>query len=314
MLLGVNIAIYLFSFLCIWYGAGLIVSSVDHFSRRLHLSAFAISFIVLGVLTSIPEFAIGLTAVAEHDPEIFVGNLLGGLPVLFLLVIPLLAILGRGINLKHQLDSKSLLVTIIVILLPSVLILDKKITTLEGVFFLVIYGLLLVFIGKNHGIFDRSGKHHLNRKAYSYRDMLKVLVGIGIVFVSSQVIVDRTLYFSESLAISSFSISFLALSLGTNLPELFIAIRSIVWGKKDVAFGDYMGSASANTMLFGLFTLLSHGQVVVATGFFSIFVLIATGLSLFFIFSRSKNAISRMEGVMLLLVYGVFMLWQLFKP
>jgi len=49
----------------------------------------------------------------------------------------------------------------------------------------------------------------------------------------------------------------LFLSVGTNLLELSITITSIWKKHKEVAFGDYLGSAAANTFLFGVLTLMA---------------------------------------------------------
>ena len=151
----VNILLYLISFFFIWFGAGLIVSSASKFSTKLRLSPFAFAFVFLGILTSIPEFSVGLQAVASNKPEIFVGNLLGGIVVIFLVIIPLLAIFGNGISLKHELDNKTLLATLGVILTPSIFILDKKVTTLEGAILVVFYLVLLFLVERKNGIFNR---------------------------------------------------------------------------------------------------------------------------------------------------------------
>lgn len=297
--------IYIFSFILIWFGAGLIVSSVDRFSHKLRLSSFIVSFVVLGLLTSTPELAVGLTAVSEHQPEIFAGNLLGGIPVIFLFVIPILAILGKGIAVKHDLDGRTLAATLVTILAPSVLLLDKKLSMIEGVILLLLYVILLIIIQSKHGFFDMK-KNILEIKAYSYKDMLKLIIGIGIIFAASQQIVAKTEYFSALLKLSPFYISLIGLSLGTNIPELSLAIRSVFFGKKDIAFGDYLGSAAANTFLFGLLTLLYGGEVVTSNNFTVTFIFVALSLMLFYLFSRSKNAISRREGFILLFTYLSF--------
>ena len=103
----------------------------------------------------------------------------------------------------------------------------------------------------------------------------------------------------------------IVLSLGTNLPELSLAIRSVVSGKKDIAFGDYMGSASANTLLFGIFTLLSGGEVLSVNNFFKTFLFVAGGLVLFFVLSRSENTLSRRAGFILLALYLIFAFFQM---
>ena len=254
-----NAFIYLISFIVIWFGSGLIISSTSKFSEKLKLSPFVFSFLFLGILTSTPEFSIGLQSIADHDPEIFVGNLLGGIAVIFLLIIPLLAIFGNGINLKKELNNTSLLASIGVILAPAIAVLDGSVSLLEGIILIGIYLLLILHIERKHGIFDQENSKLLNVKSYSYKDILKVIAGIVLVFVSSALIVDKTLIFSEIFNISTFYVSLLIVSIGTNLPELSLAVRSITVRKKDIAMGDYVGSAAANTFLFVMFTVLNGG-------------------------------------------------------
>jgi cation:H+ antiporter len=311
MTFAINSLLYLLAFFLIWIGSGLIVSSIDRFSKRLKLSRFIMSFVILGLLTSTPEFAVGLQAIADHDPEIFVGNLLGGIPVLFLLVIPLLAILGNGINLKHELGKKTLLFALAVILAPSILVLDKRVSNPEGIVLIVLYLILVFVVQKRHGLFDKDNSLALDIKAYSYKDVLKILLGIGIVFVSSNIIVDKTMYFANVFNISAFYIGLIAISIGTNLPELSLAVRSVISGKKDVAMGDYLGSAAVNTLLFGVFTLLHAGEVITMNGFLITFLFIAAALVLFYIFVQSKNIISRKEGLVLFGVYILFVVIEL---
>lgn len=303
-----DILLYLLSFLAIWFGAGLVIKSIDGFSKKLNISSFTLSFFVLGILTSIPELAVGLTAVASNDPQIFVGNLLGGIPVLFLLVIPLLAVLGNGIALTHSLSKHSLFVTLIVIAIPSMFAMDQHITILEAITLIIIYLLLFFFLERKKRIAShKKSKKLLLTKSYSLSDMLLLLLGVIIVFTSSQFIVDKTLVLATALHISPFLVSLLILSVGTNLPELSIAIRSVYTGKRDIALGDYLGSAAANVFLLGFLTLINQGEVITASNFTLIFLFIIIGVGLFYVFSRSNRDISRKEGYILLTIYFIFL-------
>lgn len=306
-----NIILYLLSFLAIWIGAGLIIRSVDRIARKMKLSSFAVSFFILGLLTSIPETSVGLTALSENKPEIFVGTLLGGVVVIFLFVIPLLAVLGKGIKINKDMDKKNLFLALVVATLPGLLILDQKVTNTEGIILILSYFILFYFIERDHGVFDQEEVEALGFKAFSFFDLVKVILGVGIVFISSQFIVDRTLFFSQLFQVPAFYISLIVLSLGTNLPELSLAVRSIISGKKDIAFGDYIGSAASNTLLFGIFTLLNDGEVLTVDSFHITYLFILLGTGLFFFFSRSKNNISVKEGNILLLVYILFVLVEL---
>lgn len=260
-----------------------------------------------------PEFSVGLQAVADNDPQIFVGNLLGGIIVLFLVIIPLLAVFGNGISLKHELDKKTLILTLGVILTPSALILDKKVTTVEGVIMVALYLLLVFIVERKNGIFDRDNSQLLNIKAYSYKDVLKILLGIVIVFISSSVIVDQTIYFANFLNVPVFYVSLLIVALGTDLPELSLALRSVISGKKEVAMGDYIGAASVSTFLFGLFTLLNRGEYITESNFLITFFFIGLALTLFYVFFNSKKFISRTNGLVLLGVYLLFLFFEIIR-
>lgn len=308
-----SVLLYIFSFIAIWLGAGLIIRSVDKIARKLKLSSFAISFFILGLLTSIPETAVSIGAVSQHKPEIFVGTLLGGVVVIFLFIIPILAILGKGIKINHDLDKKTLLLALTVMAMPSFLVIDHRVTNPEGLTLIAAYLILFFVIQKKHGIFDKQESEILHIKAYTFLDLLKVILGIGIVFVSSSHIVNQTISFSQILHIPAFYISLLILGVGTNLPELSLAIRAILSGKKEIAFGDYLGSASANTLLFGFFTLVNDGEVLTTNSFLITFSFIVIGLTLFYFFSQSKKDISTREGIILISVYFIFVLYQLGK-
>lgn len=306
-----NTLIYLASFAVIWLGAGLAVSSVDRISKKLGASSFAVSFFVLGILTTIPELAVGLSAVSEGNPEIFVGNLIGGIVVIFLLIIPLLAIFGKGIKLNSQLSDRNLLLFFGVALAPAFTVIDRKVTSLEGLLLVGLYFGLFYFIQRGKGILNNGPVNILDTRSYSFIDILKVLLGVGLVFVSGNIIVDKTLYFADTFNISAFYIGLIVLSLGTNVPELSIALRSVVSRKKDIAFGNYIGSAAANTLLFGFLTVLNSGEVITVSNFAQTFMVIALGLGLFYHFTRSKHDISRKEGFTLLALYFIFLLVEL---
>lgn len=305
-----DLIIYIASFFFIWLGSGFIVSATSKFSEKLKLSSFAVSFLLLGILTSTPEFSVGLQAVADHNPGIFVGNLLGGIVVIFLFIIPLLAIFGNGINLKHEMDNKTLLATMGVILAPSVAVLDKRVTNLEGLILILLYFVLVFIVQRKNGLFDRDNNKLFDKKSYSFKDILKILIGIGIVFVSSNLIVHKTVYFGDVLNIPVFYLGLIVIALGTDLPEMTLAIRSVISGKKDIAMGDYVGAGAASTLLFGIFTLLNNGEVVTISNFIFTFGFIASGLGLFYYFSRAKNFISRRNGIFMICIYISFIIFE----
>ncbi|PIS15689.1 hypothetical protein COT62_02310 [Candidatus Roizmanbacteria bacterium CG09_land_8_20_14_0_10_41_9] len=307
----INIFLYLLSFVFIWFGSGLIVSSIDTFARKLRISSFALSFFVLGLFTSIPEISLGINSIVEKEPEILVGDIIGEVIVIYLLLIPTLAIIGNGIKLNRQLNNQNLLLAMLVCLTPAFLISDRILSLSEGLLLILLYGLLFYFIEKNQGILEAVERKFAHPDGREFLYIGKIILGTGIVFLSSRYLVDRTVFFSQILNISPFLISLIALSLGTNLPELSVGIRSLYSGKKDIAFGDYVGSAAANTLILGVLTIFNGSSIVIPNHFFQRFFFMFIGLSLFYFFSRSKNDISRIEGIGLLYIYLLFLLVEI---
>ncbi len=309
----INIIFYFISFFLIWYASGIIVNSLTRFTKKLKLSTFAVSFFVLGILTSIPEFAVGINSIIQQKPGIFIGNLLGASLTLFILVIPILAVLGNGVKMVHQLSSDNLIFTLLFVAAPTFLIADNVLTRTESVFLILMYVILFYFIEKKHGLFVnvREGLENFKDKNAA-EDIIELLLACVIVFVTSQYIVTQTIYFSELLSVSPFLISIVVLSIGTNLPELSLAIRAVMAGKREVALGDYLGSAAANSLLFGIFTFLNGARINIETYSYKTMGMMLLGLGVFYFFSRSKQDISRREGKILLLVYLLFLVVEIF--
>ncbi len=308
-----EILYFIFLLVIVWLGSGLVVNSVETLRRKTNYSSFVVSFFILGFLTSLPELAIGINAIYENRPEIFVGNILGGNVMIFLLIIPILAILGNGIKLKHKLGKTSFFLILIISLLPAFFILDKKISGLEALILISTYPLAIYLIQKKYNIFNRKKRRSLTSRLYSFLDILKIALGIAMIFLASQFLVNKTLYFSDLMGISTFYISLFALSLGTNLPELSIAVRAIISKKKEIAFGNYLGSLTAHTFIFGLLAILGSGGTLIEGNFLMTFFFVVFGVILFYYFSKSNNDISRKEGMVLLVVYILFCIFELWK-
>ncbi|OGK23552.1 hypothetical protein A2954_02530 [Candidatus Roizmanbacteria bacterium RIFCSPLOWO2_01_FULL_37_12] len=303
----VQIILYIFSFGVIWYAAGLIVNSVARIAHKLNLSSFSVSFFVLGILTSIPEISVGINSLIDNKPEIFVGNLIGGIIVLFLLAIPLLAVLGKGVKLTHQMSRDHLLFSLFVILAPALFVMDGKVTIIEGIASVILYIALYFVIEQKKGLLERIQDSFVHNKDQVDNDLIKLATGAVVIFVVSKFVVDSTIYFSNYFNISSYLISLMIVSIGTNLPELSLVFRSLLSKKQEVALGDYLGSAAANTLIFGILVIVKGSEFFVKNHFLQTFIFAFAGLLLFYLFSRSKKDISRKEGTILLLIYILFL-------
>jgi len=307
-----HIITYIVSFSLVWIGAGLVVSAVSELAKSWKLPAFFLSFFLLGILTSLPEITIGSIAILNDDPVIMVGNLLGGVIVMFLGVIPLLGLVGGGVRMPSQLNRKQLLFTLLVVVAPAFLSADQKLEKWEAIFLILLYLSLFLIFSLRQSLWEKIKSGLVTNRRNGLSVLLKVTLGICLLIGASNQIVSSTLFFADLFSISPFFISLIVVALGTNIPEISIIFRTILSKKKDIAFADYLGSASANTMLIGVFTILYGKTIQLPNHFFQRFAFLAVGLLLFYFFSGTKNNLSRKESLVLLGLYLSFILFELY--
>jgi cation:H+ antiporter len=299
------------SIVLIWFGSGLIVNTVLEIAGKLKISPFIISFVLLGMLTSTTEMSVAFNSYIDKTPEIAVGNLLGGIIVLFLLMIPLLAIIGNGIKIENQYTKISLLLTLGTLVFPAIFFLDSYLQYREALFLLICYGvsIVILFIGNKH-----KKRKTVNRKIGFVTiiwNFCKIILGTILLLWACDNLIKEVINVANSFNVSPFIISFLTLSIGTNLPEMSLAIKSILKGDKEVAFGDYLGSASFNLVILAVLALFNN-RISINANFISIIVFTVLGLGLFYYFALSKREISRKEGIILLTIYFAFICFEIF--
>lgn len=311
--------LFIGAILVLWLLSGILVEAIDRVARRYEKPGFAIAFFVLGFLTSISEISVAVNSTFEGVPQISAGNLVGASLVIFLLLIPLLAVVGKGIPIKGVLSSSAVFVLLVSVLLPSILMIDGNLTRREGVLLIALYIALVYWVKRT-----LPRKKNVARKAvrrvemsllHHHRatavDIFKMILAAALIFVAGRFLVDESVYFSSMLGIPASLIGLLLLALGTNIPECVIALRCVTSRHKDIAFGDYMGSAAANVPIIGVLALANGTFAIDAGEFLTTGLFLAAGLTMFFFFARSDREISRKEGAVLLALYLLFIITQI---
>lgn len=311
----IHLALFLLSAGVIWFFAGLLIESVNNVAKKLHSSGFTVAFFVLGFLTSISEISVMVNSSLNHTPEVSAGNLVGASFVILLFIIPLLAVGGHGISLKDTLSPKQLGLALVTVFLPALFLLDGSANIKEAVAVLVVYITLLYYIRQTRSggvpeIVAEVEEDLVKKPKSAGLDFFKIAVGALFIFLAGHMLVETSVFFAEVLSVPASIIGLLILSVGTNLPELVIALRSILKKRKDIAFGDYLGSTLANSAIFGVLVIVNSGFRVEPVEFLFSAGLMFVGFILFYIFAVSKGRLSVKEGDLLLVLYAVFVLIQ----
>lgn len=291
--------------------ADLIVGAIVHLAKRLHVSEFNMGFFILGLATTTPELFIGVNAALDKQPQLALGNLIGATIVLLTLIIGLSAIFNKEVLFVDTFNQKDLLLTSLIMICPAFFLFDGQLSRFEGLF-LVIFYIVYYFIMNRKQTFMEHVKDSLETTNHLSKTLIKLVLGIGGLFISSKLVVEGAEAIAILLNLPIVLIGLLLFSIGTNLPELVVLFKSIQKHHKQVGTGDFLGSAVANTLVLGIVALIH--PITLDAPFkviFSLGILVLTLLTFNAFFSIDRK-ITRPEGVALLAIYSFFLFSEIF--
>ncbi len=310
-----HIGMILVTIIVIWFFGGKLVDSVSRISRKMNQSGFTTALFILGLLTSVSEISVMINSSISGTPQVSAGNVTGASIMLFLCIIPFLAIFGKnGITMKDTLPKSQLIISLITIALPPIFLFDGRASIFEGFLCLVAYATLFTIVRRTPKKIiekvDDTVETIIHPEVSLPREIGKILLGVVVIFFAGDILVSEANTIADIFSVPKSLIGLLLLSVGTNIPELVVAIRAVTKHRSDIAFGGYVGSALTNTLSFGILVLINRGFQVTASQFIITAIILTIGLILFYIFAQSKNTLSRTEGIILLGLYVVFMAIQ----
>lgn len=303
-----HISILIVSGIVLTGAVDVVVKHSSALAHKFQLSSFVIGFLLLGLVTSTPELFVSLQAARDGIPQLGVGNLLGGSILLLSFVMGMSAIFLGRVRLDHHLAWREILVMLGVIAAPIAVLWDAQLTRPEGLFLVTVYGLHALVLNRN----DRKYHQKKIRVGGFGRHIFALGVGVGVMFFSSRFIVTSAEAIMGMFSIAPLLFGMFFLSFGTNIPELALAIESIRHRRREIAFGDFLGSSAANTLILGILGLVvpfrgnGSGRIPGA-------LLILGSVIVYFLWTLSSGrTITRKEGIGLLLFYLLFVAYELF--
>jgi cation:H+ antiporter len=144
--------------------------------------------------------------------------------------------------------------------------------------------------------------------------LIRLAGGLGLLVWGSQILVKGASAIALGLGVSQTLIGLTVVAAGTSMPELVTSIMAAIRGKTDLAIGNVVGSNLLNQLLIlGSCAFVSGGRglsVDPALIRSDLPIMVATTVALLPIF-WTGGEISRREGVLLVGLYGLYMVEQI---
>ncbi len=294
-------------FLILSKSADLIVLNLKKIGKKLGIKIFFLG-IMLGIITSLPELAIGINSLIKDVPDISFGHLMGGNIVLLGLILSISIILNRKIKTNDS--SKPFLFTLIYLFLPLIFGLSGQLNIFSGIVLILGYVFLMCYLYSDNKKREWI-KINIVSKDRTSKSLFYIMLGLLGVMLSSELIVRTTLFILEDFNVSPFIVGLLFYSIGTNLPELTIALRSFKRKVEELSFSNLVGATMAHILILGVFSFISPIDIEVNASYLFLTLFTLVFFILLYIFYRSDRLLSRKEGYALLFMYFLFVAGQI---
>lgn len=297
-------------------GGEALVRGAGTIASKAKISPLIIGLVVVSAATSAPEFAVTIGAVANGEPDLAIGNVIGSNIANILLILGVAAVISP-LLIQRQLVRFDIPVMLGMSLLLVLFSLDGQISPIDGA---ILFGLLAI----HTAISVIMGKKATEQPKYEAVDLplnsapvalavaLGLLVlGVGMLVGGSQLLVTGAVSIATTLGVSSLVIGLTVVAIGTSLPELATSIVAIRKGETDMAVGNVVGSNIFNIgLVLGVPAFMfGEGLPVLESAIAIDFpIMMAAALALLPVaFTGFK--IARWEGVLFTNLYVAYMVY-----
>lgn len=306
--LPVNIVVLLISALIIAKAIKIFIDSSTKLAHMLSISEYTISFLVISLATSLPEFVVAITAGVEKNTILSYGDAIGSNLALLTLIIAIPVLAGHSLSTKSIIRSKDIYYTTFFLLLALAMALDGTLSRIDGLLLIVGYFYYTRSVLKRGTVLETFVDRLKLEKTNVWKEGVLFVFSLALLLLASEGIVRSAIDLSENLNVSLGFIGLTITALGTSLPEIAFVLGIInTDGNKEEITGDVIGSVVANsTLVLGTAAVIYPIELGRSHFGFSTILIVISTLLLFLAFSRSDEKIDKKEAVALLVVYVLF--------
>jgi len=296
----------------IYYGAEFVVNGASTIARNLGITPLVVGLTVVALGTSLPEAFVSVTAALKDTASICVSNVVGSN------IINIALVLGISCFLfPLKIDKKLLRVEVPFLIIITILLFffcsDNVIHRYEGGIFLVLFLGFNYYVVKSARNREESETAVTGSKGFGINGM-KILFGFIMLSYGASLLIDNAIVIANFFSVPKWIIGITIVAFGTSLPEMATSIVASVRKEGSISVGTVIGSNIFNILfVIGLSSVLTplHLDLSSDTKTDFLFMLFFT-LALFPLM-RTKYLLEKLEGLILLAGYVVFIVWMFIR-
>ncbi len=308
-----NILLIAAGILLILGGANYLTDGSAALAKRLKVSEFVIGLTIVAVGTSMPELVVSLFSALEGRSAMAIGNVVGSNIFNTYVILGLCALFSpvalTARNMKVDIPMGILISTVLLIVT-----LGGVIVRSYGCLMLLIYVAIILYSMRSSKREIAAGDSPEVEQIKSFPIWIAIVMvvgGLGGLVYGGHIFLNGAVNIAKQFGVPDNIIAITLLAGGTSLPELAAAVVSFIKGKSDIALGNVIGSNIANILLVLGATSTITPLVMGSITLFDVLVVLFGSLLLLVVgYIGRKGQISKLGGLVMLLVYVAYM-WHL---
>jgi cation:H+ antiporter len=288
------------------------IKSIEKLIELTGLSEVSVGFLILAVMTSIPEITVAIFSILQGTPGTSVGDVLGSNVFNISVVVGILAMLGYLKTCCTELLVELTDILFLTTLIPLILVLVisnyhifNVASPIVGMILLGAFVINAFFVVRKRTPPVKMNTFEAVKKESTKIVCAKLLVSLIGVVIAARLVVYSVSNIALFLGVPPILIGAKVVAIGTSLPELTLDLTAVKRGRIQLALGDIIGSNLTNlTLVLGL-VLIGSPLAVDMTVLIEIlpFLLITTIIFWRFLV---KGGVSKVGGVILIMTYILF--------
>ena len=300
-------------------GADFLVSGASSIAKKFHIPEIIIGLTVVSIGTSMPELMVSITSALEGYSDMAIGNVVGSNVANLLLILGVAAVMQPIILKKETRLIDTPICLGVAIIFYFICNHGQNVTRFDGIILIglfvlfIIYTIIMTIKGKEFND-DKSQEENLtNNTCSTLKSIIYILLGIIALKFGGDFAVDNAVKVAQWFGLSEKVISVTILAIGTSLPELVTTVSAAIKKESDIAIGNILGSNIFNMLLIiGVSALIKPITYNISYNIDMYIVMFAALVLFLFAYIPPKNQMSRMNGIVYLILYVVYMIYLFF--
>ncbi len=304
-----NIFLLVVGFFLLIKGADFFVDGASGIASKYHIPEIVIGLTIVAFGTSAPEAAISISAAIKGSSGIAIGNIVGSNILNILCILGLASVIT---DIKVQKPTVKYEMPFVIFISVLLVVYGKvfgKIDIITGIIFWILFILFFVYLIRLSKSGETVSEDIPETKSKNILVLILItLIGMAAIVLGSNISVDAATNLAKFFGMSDRLIGLTIVALGTSLPELVTSVIAARKGNADIAIGNIVGSNIFN-ILFVLGTTAIISPVEFSSKFIVDGIVCIFSAVLLFILCRKKYMLKRKDGVILLIVYLVYLFY-----